>query len=137
MPIKPMEPVVETEIFLALTSPFPLSPVVATQVIKAISSQAAAGVFPGTPPIPIIPAGFPAALATYIAVLELNPPDTSIAALGFAQSVALVAPQVPPSGFATLRQQLQLSLDKNSDERETASDWAKAVTNYFTAGGVQ
>lgn len=136
MPIQPMRPVLQAEILQALSFPIPLEPVVALGIIKGVVNLASAGVFPTTPPTPIIPAGFAPAFTTLFGVLKLKPPDKSITAQGFATAIQLVAPQVPPTGLAALRQAIENTLRKDPPEPQLAAELAGAITNYYLAGGV-
>lgn len=140
MPIAPTLSTLQTQLAQAMQKgPAAEPPVVATDIIGAIAQTASAGLQPiGTGAIAVVPAGQSVATAVYTGVLLLNPPATTLSATGLAGAIVLIAPQVPPTGFATLTSQLEASLNKGpaADVQVIAQEWASAVIAYYTAGGI-
>ncbi len=141
MPIKAAEPILAATITAALSmGPGAMQPSVAAMIMGGVASAAAMGQQPVPPPvsfIPVIPAGVGAAIQLFTAGMS-GPPDVSPTAAILATSVALVAPQVPPAGLATLQQQLEVSMRKGEGAEQSiiATEWAAAIINYYVAGSI-
>lgn len=140
MPVIPMLPLLQTQLANVMKLKQAGTPdAIAIILVSAVSQTITPGLLAVTPPVPTPPVGAPLSQTLFRAAFNYGmaaQPD--LVALKVADGVKSIAPNVLPSGYAFLLQQLKLAfnLQQAGTPESFAILAASAIITYFTAGMV-
>jgi len=108
---------------------------------NALASTVTMGIFPPSPPTPLVPAGI-AATQSLLSSLAFNmkvAANNSGIAAAMSNAISILCPAVPPSGITVLKTLIEntvLNLSIAADNEVIATNLANAIVTYYTACGV-